>query len=456
MTRRSLQLLFRRGDLSTSEGRARERNRRVILSAFAAATAKGIGLLTMLITVPLTLDYLGAERYGIWTTITSFVALLSFTDLGLGYGLLNALSRADGLDDRVGARRAVSSAFFLLVAVGCSLGAVFAVAWPHISWGGLLNASNANVREAGVAVAVLVGCFLAGLPLTIVTHSYAALQQGFRASVYQAAGSVIGLAAMLVAIELQAGIPWLVLAASSGPLVGTALGGWRLFFRERPDLRPGMSTASGPAALALARLGGLFFVIQIAISVAFQSDGLVLARILGPEAVTIYSVTQKLFLQVPFILGYFLTPLWPAYSEAVARGDLAWVKRALRQSIWFGFAINVPAALALYFFAPSILAWWVGETVQPSTLLLACLMVWSSLNSLNGPLGMFFNGVGALRYQAITSVTMAAFNIVLSVMFTRQLGIAGVALGSIVAQTVFCYLPAIFFVPRLLGGLQRS
>jgi O-antigen/teichoic acid export membrane protein len=454
MIRRVVELLLPRGDVTTTEGRAHERNRRVFLSAIAAVAAKGIGLLTLLITVPLTLDYLGNERYGLWTAITSLLALLSFSDLGLGYGLLNALSRAEGLSDRVSGRRAVSSAFFMLLGVAGLLGAAVLIIWPYVSWGSILNASASTTGEANAAVGCLMACFLVGLPLSVVTHAYAALQQAFRASIYQAIGSVISLFTILIAIKLRAGIPWLVLAASTGPILAGVIGGWTLFFRDRRDLRPSARMASRSAALQLARLGGLFFVIQVAISVAFQSDGLVLARVIGPEAVTTYSVTQKLFLQVPFIIGYFLTPLWPAYSDAVARGDMQWVKRMLKQSIWFGFAINVPAAITLFFMAPTVLDWWVGAAVQPPTLLLLCLMIWASLNSLNGPLGMFFNGVGALRYQAITSVLMAAFNIGLSVWFTHELGIAGVALGSIVAQTVFVFMPALVFVPRLLGRLD--
>jgi O-antigen/teichoic acid export membrane protein len=203
-------------------------------------------------------------------------------------------------------------------------------------------------------------------------------------------------------------------------------------------------------------LGGLFFVIQVAAAIGFQSDGLVLARILGPESVATYTVTQKLFLQVPFVLGYFLTPLWPAYAEAVARRDLMWVKRTLRRSMAAGFAVNLPAAVILFFSARWILGQWVGSAIQPPVALLAALAVWVGLNSLNGPLAMFFNGAGALRYQALTCVPMAAANLALSIFLTRRIGIAGVVLGSIIAQTLFCYLPALVYVPRLLRRLERA
>ena len=70
-------------DVSTPGGRAQERHRRIALTALASAAARGIGVATSLISVPLTLHYLGVERYGLWMTISSVIAMLGFADLGL-------------------------------------------------------------------------------------------------------------------------------------------------------------------------------------------------------------------------------------------------------------------------------------------------------------------------------------------------------------------------------------
>jgi O-antigen/teichoic acid export membrane protein len=446
-----------RGDMSSEEGRAHERKRRVLLSALAAAGAKLISLLAVLLIVPLTLGHLGVERYGLWMAMTGLLAVVGFADLGLGYGLVNSLARAEGLGDPLHARRAVSSAFFMLVVVAAALALTLLLLWNAIPWGAFFNArSPATAAEAGSAMAVLLTCFLVGLPLSVVTHGFAGLQEGFRFSLYQGIGTLLSLAAILAAVKLQAGLPWLVLASSGAPLLSGALGGWDLFYRRRGDLRPRLEHASFQGTLEIARLGGLFFVVQVAAAIGFQSDGLVLARMLGPESVSTYTITQKLFLQVPFVLGFFLTPLWPAYAEAVARRDLPWVRRTLRRSIALGFAVNLPAAVILFFSGRWILDRWVGGAIDAPVSLLAALAVWVGLNSLNGPLAMFFNGAGALRYQALTCVPMTVANLALSIFLTRRIGIAGVVLGSIIAQTVFCYLPALVYVPRLLRRLERA
>src|ERR1035441_8948081 len=82
-------LRLRPFDTSTESGRSQERQRRAFLSTMAAFAAKGIAIVTQLVTVPMTLNYLGAERFGLWMAISSVVSMLAFADLGVGNGLLN-------------------------------------------------------------------------------------------------------------------------------------------------------------------------------------------------------------------------------------------------------------------------------------------------------------------------------------------------------------------------------
>ena len=121
-------------DQATVEGRSRERYRRVLLTAASSLTAKGITALTMLVSVPLTVSYLGTERYGLWMTLSSLIALFSFADLGIGNGLVNSLAEAHGRGDRAAAVGVVSSAFVLLVGVAVVLLATFALIHTCTPW----------------------------------------------------------------------------------------------------------------------------------------------------------------------------------------------------------------------------------------------------------------------------------------------------------------------------------
>src|SRR5690348_11551465 len=93
--------------------RGAERNRRALLTGSVSTLARAVQVGTTLITIPLTLKYLGNERFGLWMTISSVMAMASFADFGVGNGVLNTVAKAFGKDNLVGIRMAVSSGFAL-------------------------------------------------------------------------------------------------------------------------------------------------------------------------------------------------------------------------------------------------------------------------------------------------------------------------------------------------------
>ena len=53
-----------------------------------------------LISLPLAVRYLGAERYGVWATVTTTAVWINLLDLGIANTLTNHISRAYALDDK--------------------------------------------------------------------------------------------------------------------------------------------------------------------------------------------------------------------------------------------------------------------------------------------------------------------------------------------------------------------
>ena len=259
-------------DSVTAEGRSRERHRRVVLSAMASVAARSISVASALITVPLTLHYLGAERYGLWIAISSVITLLGFTDLGLGNGLINILARAYGQDDRDMARHSVSSAFHLLSVIAVVLACGFSLAYPWVPWARVFNVTTpVAVADAGPAMAVFAGWFLIGLPMSVVPRIQTGYQEGFYNSIWQALGSAAALVGLLVAIACEASLPWLVGLMAGMPVMATLANGIHLFGVRRPWLRPSLRAMTLDASRSILRTGSFFFVLQVAAVMTFAS-----------------------------------------------------------------------------------------------------------------------------------------------------------------------------------------
>jgi O-antigen/teichoic acid export membrane protein len=86
---------------------------------------KGGSILASFLLVPLTINYLDTENYGIWLTLSSFIAWFSFFDIGLGNGLRNKFAEAKAKGDMTLARGYVSSAYFTIGVVSIGLIVIF-------------------------------------------------------------------------------------------------------------------------------------------------------------------------------------------------------------------------------------------------------------------------------------------------------------------------------------------
>jgi len=444
-------------DRSTPEGRSAERYRRIAWSTVLGIVGRLVGVAVTLVTVPLLLSFLGGERYGLWLTLTSIIAMLGPLDLGIGSGLTTLISSADGRADRNEIRRLVSTAVALSVGAAIVLGFLLALAYPIIPWAVLSNVTSPGaVAEAGPAAAALAACFAFGIPLGLVARIHHGLQEGYIANAWSVVGNLLALALLLVALNWGSGLPILVLAVAGGPLLAATLNGAALFLRQRPWLRPKLRSVDRHQARALLGTGGLFVLLQLSLVVGYQSDAIVIAQLLGAKAVPEYAVPMKLFLVVPTLLSFALTPLWPAYSEALMRRDVPWIARTMRRSILLALALNIPAALLLLAAAPAILTFWVGSAISPPPVLLVSLAIWAVLNSLIGPLSMLLIGLNAIRFAAITGVMMAIANIAISIALVSRIGVAGAIIGTIVAQVAFILLPGWAHARRLLKDAARS
>jgi O-antigen/teichoic acid export membrane protein len=443
-------------DTTTAEGRSHERFRRASLSAATSGAAKAIALFTTAVSVPLTLGYLGSERFGVWMTLSAIVALLGFTDLGLGNSLLNGVAHAAGHEDRRLIRSNLSNGIVMLSGVAIVFGVVFAVVYERIPWAAVFNVSSpAALSEAGPAAAVLVACFLIGLPASAFPQVRLGLQQGFVNSMFIAGGNLAALAFVIGAIRLQLGLPWLVLAMAGAPLLATLSNGLTLLVRTS-WIRPGFDALRMSVARSLLRVGLLFLVLQLAMAVAFTSNSIIIAAMLGPSAVAEYTVVTKLFLIPTLLVGLALAPLWPAYREALSRGDVEWVRRTFRRSLRLSLSVAGSVSAVLVVIGVPLIAVWVGNSVEPSFGLVLAVGIWTTLSAVGNAFAMLLNGAQLMRLQVVTAVVMAIANILLSIALTARIGIAGVVWGSVIAYTLFSLIPVAAYLPRMFAHLQPT
>jgi O-antigen/teichoic acid export membrane protein len=425
-----------------------------MLTGSAATLARAVQVGTSLITIPLTLKYLGNERFGLWMTISSVLAMASFADFGVGNGVLNTVAKAFGKDDLDGVRKAVSSGFALLSSIAVVLLVSFFAIYPFVNWADFFRVVSPTARaEAGSALAVFATCFALNISMDVVQRVQLGLQQGYRFSLWQLCGSTMGFIGVLCGIWLHVPLPVLVIAIAGAPICATTLNAVHFFGWARPDLRPSRHLVSRSVASQIASLGGLFFILQVVVAVSYSADNFIIARMLGAVHVPEYSIPQRMFALISMMSSMLVGPLWPAYGEAISRGHVKWVRRTLRSSLLMVLGGTSVASCVLLLLFHRLLYWWVGARIHPPFYLLLGLATWTVIGCCGEALAMFMNGGGVIRFQVVVASLFGVACVTTKVFLVHRFGVQGVPWATIVTYLLLNALPCAIYIPIFLKRL---
>lgn len=425
--------------------------RRLALGAVAGAGASAISMLVAFATVPLALNYLGSERYGLWMAASSLVLLLgTFADGGIVYSLITASAVANARGGAAAVREIVGSAWAVLVPIAGAIILVTVALVPLVPWQWVFSLSNAGLaREAADVVRVVIIGLALSFLVNVALKVRTGLQEIAAVRAWEGAAALAALPALLLAIQLETSMAWLVAAIVGAPLLVKGLTSI-LFFRDRPQMRPGREDIGFKHARYILGAGSAFFIIQLSQAVAIQSDQVLIANLIGIEQVVAYSVMQRLF-SIPYILANFVfAAQWPAFSDAAARGDLVWIRRSFLRVLAMSLAVAVILTLGLALMhRPLLSIWGVAGAVRPGMTLVAGMAVYAVLAVIVGACSTLLISLDMRRPQIWISLAMMVVNLTLSIILIREIGSAGAVWGTAISYLVCMVVPYAVIILRL-------
>lgn len=444
-------------DAQTEEGRSRERYRRIAWTMVGALAAKMVVMLVSLLSIPLTIRYLGEERFGLWMTINSFLFLLGFTDFGIGNSLLNAISRTHAENDHLAARRFVSTGVFLLTALAILILGLFAMAYPFIPWARLFNVtSGLAMAEAGPTLAVLMVALALNTPLGIVQRVQMGYQEGFVTQWWNVGASVLSLLLLLIVIGLKLGLPCLAIAMVGAQPLVFGICSIVEYVKVKPWLKPAWAMMDKSTAQHLLKSGAVFFLLQALTLIGLYGDNLILAVTHGASMVGNYAIPQRLFAMANVLPGVLLTGFWPAYTESLQRGHYAWVRRTLKRSLALSFIMSAALVVPFVVFGNSIMFLWTGVHVNASTSLLAGFGCMALLNAMLGCFATLMLTPRLLVSQLVILLISTPLSIMLKLFLVQNWHGEGVIWSSCIAFGGV-YLPmAVITVRTKLRAMERE
>ncbi|MFV9503721.1 MAG: lipopolysaccharide biosynthesis protein [Oscillochloridaceae bacterium umkhey_bin13] len=428
-----------------SAGRIHWGRSRLGRGVVAALLSRGVAAATGLLAIPLTLGYLGPERYGVWVVITTALLWLSVADLGLSNGLLNRVATAHGQGRPDQVRQAIAATLVLLSGIAGPLILLTLLVAPRLNWASLLNVqSSAAQAEVGLAMTLALMLAFMGFPLTLVRKILEGLQEGDRAYLVATAVSLSGFTGLLVVTGLRGGLPWLVLGVLGSQIAAWGLGSSWFFWRYRPDLRPTIHDLDRQTLGGLVQIGWQFFLVQILALINLSSDTFIITRVLGPEAVAPYHVTWQLFAYTTLVQQLSFNLVWARLAEAAGRADGTEVRRTYWRYMAASVGSTVLLAVPLALVAEPFIAFWThGMVVLPPGFVF-WVAGWNILLAFMNSNACLLNSHGWLRGQLSYGSLTALANIGLSLWLAPQYGITGVVIATVLAYLVCGLLPSQF------------
>lgn len=389
--------------------------------------------------VPITIGYVSAELYGVWLTLSSIMTWLSFMDIGFTQGLKNRLTEAIAVEDWTRGRELVSTTYFMMLIIFIPVCCILILLVPLVDWCSLLNVNSIYSDEVSKVMVVVIGFACLHMIVNVIVSVVAAFQKVALSNSFPVIGNLLSLMVIIVLTKTcPPSLVYLSLTFCSLPVLVTVVASIFLYHKAFNKVSPSISCIRFGFIKDLWGLGYKFFIINIQALVLYQSTNVLISYVSSPLDVTSYNLAYR-YLNLSMMLFTIITaPLWPAYTDAYAKGDYEWMTNT-RNKMQKVFIASIIAAVVMVLISPIFYKIWVGDKAEVPfmmTIIVALYVIafcWMNLN------GTLIVGMGKLKIQTYLCVFGMIVHIPFSLLLSKFFGPYGV----LVSLTAITFIYAI-------------
>jgi len=410
---------------------------------------KGISIGINFLLVPLTLDYLDKERYGLWLTLSSIIGWFSLFDIGLGNGLRNKFAEAIAEKNEPLAKTYVSTTFALLTIITALALAVFMAVNPFLDWGKILNTGAENRRTLSMLAMITFTFFALQFIFKLTTTVLLADQKSALVDLVNVAGQFLCLAVIVILLQTgKRSLLFLGLALSGCPVLVLIAAYFFVFAGKYKQYRPSLKYIDLQQSKNLMELGFAFFFIQICSLIVYSTSNIIIARIFTPSEVVVYNIAFKYFnVNIFFFSVVVSTPFWSAFTEAYVKQEIKWIKNMVQKLVllWMVFCIGAALMVLLSGLFYNL---WVGDTIAVPIQVTVTMAIYVCTVNWGTVFYTFNSSISKMYIQVWLSAVAGIVFIPLAFTLSKKFGLAGIP-----AAAGLSILPGSFISPLQFNKL---
>jgi O-antigen/teichoic acid export membrane protein len=454
VTHNSIAIADEKGvDRTLFSGRFSSRARLLAGQSALAFMAQGLRMGVGLLVIPISLAYLGEERYGLWMLTLSTLSFVGLLDAGVSPTLKNKMAEARAMQDEEAFHYYASGGWLL----ACSVLALGALSLPFLAlvdWRAVYGLTGrVSGTEARHLTLACFGISVVTVALSFVEALFAARMLLGTVYLYNSAASLAGAAAVLTAVHLRAGLVTLAITPSLSIIAARIA----LLYSAH---RRGMIRLTLP----FRRIGPLlrdilpnsvsFIGIQVTHVVIGAVPNLITSRLSGLSSVTVLAIGQRLATLPLLFVAAVVPVLWPAFTIAWAKGDVSWIRTQYSRLVGGTIAILALYACAILFAGPMVLRLWLRGSVSVPRPVLAVLGIWMVLGGIGYWVSTLLHSITDLHIQVVCYTVQALVAAVLGILLGTAYGLVGIVVGMTLALALANLAPLAWRISSKLN--QRA
>lgn len=417
----------------TDAAHMKRRNRQIKLASVMGVLFQATYALSQFVALAVLIRVVGAEQTGMWATIWPMTAWLLLGTFGLNNAIVTRLGKS-ALTDEASARITLATGLIAVASIAAILLLAVLLIAPQLDWATILNTqTEAASNVAGVVALIAFALAAVNIPFVVLGMVLLSYQ---RMAVYYG-GMVLANGAVLLTLLIawqyqmtqadgqRLSLVFFATVLMLPPLLGGLIA-MMVAVVKRYLPKPSLRLFSFDELKGLLRTGLSFFVIELTIVVVVHAAPLIIAHVRDPEAVVAYRAVFQLAALHLALIQVCMFPFWPAFGEAMSRGEVAWLKGALIKSFGVNVGLWLVYAAGVLLLGKMVIGWWLGEDAVPNQALLLASIGYAGSYGLLVWMQMPLNGIGRLGSQVVSGVIMVVTFIPLAYFFGERFGATGV------------------------------
>lgn len=411
---------------------------------------KGLPLIIALISIPVLINYLGTERFGILTITWVFVGYFSLFDLGLGRALIKTIAERLETENEGDIAHIFRIVSILLGILGLFAGLILYLITPYLVYD-LLNIPEEFIHESITAF-----YFLSfAIPFTLLSTSFRGTLEAWQNfGLLNIIQSVIGTLTYLVPVLVVLVEPRLDLVVASLVLIRVL--GSLILFKFAFNLIGKINRTETPKKGLLKELlsfGGWITVSNILDPLLNYLDRFIIGAFLTMSAVAYFTTPYEVVIKLVIIPVALITTLFPVFSNIAVLAPEK-LKSLIKDSYLFLTAGIFIISFVGIWGAEHFLYFWIGEEfANESTLVLQVLLLGYFVNSIAKIPYTHLQSIGRPEITAKIHLAELPFTILLILLVIDTYGILGIAFVRFIRLFVDMLL-LMFFSHRVTIGIK--